>query len=703
MPFEKKQTRAKEKETDMENGIEVVCADALGWLAGQEECSLDAVICDPPYGLEFMGKEWDKPGALWHDQEGLREKDIYVGTDGVIRKKASMFSQHHPTPIFCAGTAYQEWCREWGRLALRALKPGGWLLAFGGTRTIHRLTCGLEDAGFEIRDMIEWFYGSGFPKSFDVSKGFDYRAFAEWLREVRPGAMRWAKKLWNATEPKDGAAKDKRRPTGRWLWRWCEVAEGVFGELLGKREVVGRRNPFPPDHARPNKDIERWSAGRDGGLFDDGRDYLDVTAPATELAREWEGYGMALKPSHEPILVARKPLEGNVCDNVERWGAGALNVDGCRVNLAGMEEHRTAGTATFAKDRESADVIYGTGNEDINSKQLERQRMGLNPRYSPAGRWPPNLVFSHAVGCVRVGTKRVVSEASRSIRATDASGGILGRPKPEGSPRTGYRDADGREEVAAWECVEGCPVAALDRQSGELTSGALDRSKITAPNKTYGARPLQLEGCYEPNTGGASRFFPQFGWADVDFCYCAKASRAERNAGCSGLELKRSSKMGAGMRSCVGHPERPLQGKTSSEDRRARNDHPTVKPVALLMWLARLTLKVHNLHNSDAYNRSEGDDTSPPNGGPVRAGRLPEPLREAATVRVADPFAGSGSSAIAWHLLNLEGYRIEGFCIDKDEHYCEIARARLEHVRKHGVRWLEVKPRAVDDKQPALF
>jgi hypothetical protein len=167
------------------------CLNALPYLA---DCSVDSVVTDPPYELGFMGKSWDRSGIAYN---------------------------------------VEVW-----KECLRVLKPGGHLLAFGGSRTYHRLACAIEDAGFEIRDQIQWIYGSGFPKSLDVSKAIDAAAGAE------RGVIGRAK----------GAASSQTHSLG----------------------------VFAPSY--------------------------DATAPATEEAKQWSGWGTALKPSHEPIIWARKPL-----------------------------------------------------------------------------------------------------------------------------------------------------------------------------------------------------------------------------------------------------------------------------------------------------------------------------------------------------------------------------------------------------------
>ncbi|MFO0453638.1 MAG: DNA-methyltransferase [Pseudomonadota bacterium] len=200
------------------------CFDVLRTLP---DCSVDSIVTDPPYGLTFMGKRWD-----------------------------------YDVP------SVEVW-----RECLRVLKPGGHLLAFAGTRTQHRMAVRIEDAGFEIRDMIAWVYGSGFPKSLDVSKAID-------------------------------------------------KAAGVAGDYGEKKPNVHSRG----DHALHDGWKRPWQDDPEA-VDRSGREYL----PGTDAARQWAGWGTALKPALEPITVARKPLTGTVAANVLEHGTGALNVDGCRV------------------------------------------------------------------------------------------------------------------------------------------------------------------------------------------------------------------------------------------------------------------------------------------------------------------------------------------------------------------------------------
>ena len=243
------------------------CRDALRTMA---DCSVDAVVTDPPYELNFMGKGWDNTGiandpALW----------------------AEVF---------------------------RVLKPGGHCAAFSASRTYHRMACAIEDAGFEIRDSLMWVYGTGFPKSQDVSKFIDKMAGAE--REVV------------ATIKKTPSAGGANTNEG-WVRPWAE-----------------------------------------------GKTTMDITAPATDAAQEWQGWGTALKPAFEPIVLARKPLsEGTVAANVLRWRTGALNIDGCRVPGQAQPFHN--GSAKHSNS-------LGGGTE------ASHYRGEWTP--TKDGRWPANVV-----------------------------------------------------------------------------------------------------------------------------------------------------------------------------------------------------------------------------------------------------------------------------------------------------------------------
>jgi DNA modification methylase len=290
------------------------CVEVLKTLGN---ASVDAVVTDPPYGLSFMGKRWDY--------------DV-------------------PT--------VEVWAE-----CLRVLKPGGHLLAFAGTRTQHRMAVRIEDAGFEIRDMIAWVYGSGFPKSLDVSKAIDKMAGAE-------------------------------------------------REVLGSRTKagIGGSQTFAQD---------AWTQANRGMIE------LPITAPATDAARRWSGWGTALKPAMEPITVARKPLIGTVAQNVLAHGTGAINVDGGRVG--------TGGGTRMVGGPNMLNKVYGRG-------------MGGGETEECGGRWPANLIHD--------GSGEVLErfpEQAGSFSTTPGSGkkGVTGWTKGSGKSTGGVTTHDNTRGSAA--------------------------------------------------------------------------------------------------------------------------------------------------------------------------------------------------------------------------------------------------------------
>lgn len=381
--------------------------DCRHGLAMLPDNSIDAVLTDPPYEIGFMGNAWDRSGIAY---------DVAM----------------------------------W-REALRVLKPGGHILAFSGSRTYHRMTCAIEDAGAEIRDSIMWVYGSGFPKSLDISKALD-------------------------------------------------KAAGV------DREIVGRRNP-------------EGSGVAGGAEADSSGSHIwsgNLTSPqgVTLAAQIWEGWGTALKPAHEPICVARKPLAlGTVAANVLAHGVGGLNIDGCRVDA--WDGASTARKPSMVNNTPTA---FGRG-------------VAMGGNGSDLGRWPANFIH-------------------------------------DGSPEVLAMFPDAAGAKAPVKGTEGSP--ASDGQVGNF------RARVAS------AEP-------RGDAGSAARFYQQCAWTQADleaalFYYCAKASKREKGAD---------------------------------------NKHPTVKPIALGRYLARLIC--------------------PPGG------------------TLLDLFAGSGSFGVS---AKLEGFGFVGFELD---------------------------------------
>ncbi|KKK94529.1 hypothetical protein LCGC14_2681940, partial [marine sediment metagenome] len=227
------------------------------------------------------------------------------------------------------------WHELWAVEALRVLKPGGMLLSFGGTRTFHRLTCALEDAGFEIRDCLMWLYGSGFPKSLDVSKAIDkagewnaeFDDVRSWLREkVKEKGLKHGEIDRAIGNENSHMASHFLGTSQPMLPTWKQWV--IIKTLLGVDEDIDR----PPKCISYERAIIGFRKVHRGVAFtSDGPDELPITAPGTDAAKEWDGWGTALKPAWEPIILAMKPLDGTFSQNALKHGVAGLNVDGCRI------------------------------------------------------------------------------------------------------------------------------------------------------------------------------------------------------------------------------------------------------------------------------------------------------------------------------------------------------------------------------------
>ena len=249
--------------------------DVVEQLKNIDDESIDAIITDPPYNLSFMGKKWDNKGAPQQ---------------------------------------FQEWCSAWSAECLRVLRSGGYLLSFGGTRTFHRITSGIEDAGFVIKDCLSWNYGSGFPKSHNISKAIDKKAGE--VRERVP-----------IIDIRSG--KEKTKDIGK-------------GWKMTSKEYTT---------------------------------YSDVAI--TPDAEKWNGYGTALKPAWEPIILAQKPFKGTIVENVLTHGVGGMNIDATRIESDGSHKR------PFQPTNQQRD-IYG--------KQTGFQPTNAN------GRFPANTIFDEEAG-----------------------------------------------------------------------------------------------------------------------------------------------------------------------------------------------------------------------------------------------------------------------------------------------------------------
>jgi DNA modification methylase len=328
--------------------MKLLLGDCLDKLKELEDNSIDSVVTDPPYGLSaaknsgksskggFMGKQWD----------------------------------------------YDVPSQEIWEECMRVLKPGGHILSFAGSRTYHRMAVRIEDAGFEIRDQIMWIYGSGFPKSHNIGKAFDKRGGNNHLvSEV-------AEKLKEARESR-GISKteaDKLFCDGTTNYQWFEGRkDGVrlpddnsFDKICNEWDEL---KPYQDLIKSANREVVGKYEGDVGGLGGErlGEKGGDITIASTDVAKQWEGWGTALKPAHEPIVMARKPLVGTVANNVLEWGVGGINIDGCRVGNEKVSTHSNGVGNTGDKG------IYGTFGNQLGSEERE-------------GRFPANIIFDEEAG-----------------------------------------------------------------------------------------------------------------------------------------------------------------------------------------------------------------------------------------------------------------------------------------------------------------
>jgi site-specific DNA-methyltransferase (adenine-specific) len=575
-----------------------------------DDNSVDSIVCDPPYELGFMGKRWDASGIAYDT------------------------------------TLWAE--------CLRVLKPGGHLIAFGGTRTYHRMTVAIEDAGFEIRDSVIWMYGSGFPKSLDVSKAIDKQAG---------------------------------------IWR-------------GRAGVIQSENS-----AMSGANYERTDKGD----------------PATPDAQQWHGYGTALKPAHEPAVLARKPLTGTVADNVLTWGTGALNIDGCRVEA--HDGYEKAWDKPVKTNLGNGSQAFDTGT----SAERGTHEVDISANKPVGGRWPANVILDeHAA-------EALDEQSGHSVSKSGGKSGSNANPMSwhesnSNRPRVGHTDSGGAsrffyniahenvctlcyntyvkdmtkesicESICAsnvenrgWTTQETSEFTAHVRalmMQGELlaqtvksvaslcdlcatsiavalvatkTSGfnrnlcerILDYMPSSASStliqnlasyadaqdstdttqtiqsllRLFGSVLRATENCIKPGKRGKA-VGDNAPDTETRFLYVAKASRAEREAGLDGLEVR---KVESDFRQ--GGMANPRD--TGNYAHRA-NHHPTVKPITLMRHLVRLVT---------------------PKGGTV-----------------LDPFMGSGSTGCA---AMLEGMRFVG--IDITAEYVDIAERRIQH-------WLNQNP-----------
>ena len=541
----------------------IYTGDCLEVLAGLPENSVDTCITDPPYELGFMGKKWDS-----------------------------------------SGIAFQP---ETWQAVFRVLKPGAILLAFGGTRTYHRMVCAIEDAGFEIRDTIAWVYGSGFPKSYDISKGIDKQA-------------------------------------------------GATGEVIGKEMVdIGMQSG-------------NMHAGRKSVIVE-----RDITAPSTPEARLWHGWGTALKPAFEPIVVAMKPIDGTFVNNALTWGVAGLWIDGGRVGFQDDADYQESTQKNRHGDFNS------NGGIRVPTKGIYHGDNRPPVNYEPSkGRFPANLIHSGEDEVVGLFPQTKSGNLNHGHKRGDGTGnsfmggggvvqGNYGGDSgsaarffycAKSSRRERNNGLDGYLTVKynndksnngglSWKDVSTVAVQLLRKvmsdtealsfnigESGESITGQCLKDSLstiltviskTIESKILHSLTLSLTNEY---TAGANCETANGGSPAESVESLRKWILTTTNGS---MELARGASNVA--------LQMLLRTKNADAWSQATNFHSTVKPIELMRYLVRLT--------------------KTPTGGVV-----------------LDPFMGSGTTGIA---CVLEGREFIG--IEREAEYVEIAEKRIAHYR----------------------
>ena len=458
---------------------QIILGDCLYILKLLGDNSVDSIVTDPPYHLTSIVKRFGKKGSA----------PAKEGKDGSFKRLSGGFmgKTWDGTDENGNGIAYNV---DMWKECLRVLKPGGYLLSFGGTRTYHRMAVAIEDAGFEVRDMINWCYGSGFPKSLNIG---------------------------NAVDKLQGNKREKL---------------GTKYELLKQGSKPGTFGDRHEGYQRP------WQKNKNSEAYF-----------VTKGTSEWEGWGTALKPAHEPICMARKPLtEKTVAKNCLKWGTGGINIDESRVGT-------------------SDDIPSRKADNNVKYKNVgQNYSIGIRNEFTPTqGRFPANLILSDS------------------------------------------------EEVR--ECFP------------ETKGMASQVDTKETPSNYFGAHKKAGYRYGRGDQGNASRFFKSI-------IYQAKASKSERNKGCEELEEK--------AKVFNGQSDKPSEDMKDVEKRFTTlpkaNNHPTVKPIALMEYLIKMVT---------------------PKGGVV-----------------LDPFAGSGTTLVA---AKQNGFKYIG--IELTEEYIPIIEARLSAVK----------------------
>ncbi|KKL83374.1 hypothetical protein LCGC14_1975350, partial [marine sediment metagenome] len=552
---------------------EIIESELLEWLKSYNGPRYHAVLSDPPYALISITKRFGRPSSV----------PAQHGSDGRFSRLSKGFMSSE-WDSFRDYEHYQSWVSEWAKLLIeKALYPGAVCLFFGGTRTFHHLGVGLETGGFEIVDCLMWLHGQGFPKSHDVSKGIDKingesgRAgkFVTWLRTTGV-TKKQVNQITNTVDMgRHYLGTDQPAIPTRVLWKKLRPLCGdiplwvdeLVERIEAEREVIETRTDLGKRMINylPTEETE-----------------FDVTAPATDPAKQWDGYGTALKPAWEPVFLCRAPRgKYTFAQLVVEFGSGALNIDGGRLGYA--SESDKAGATPQGRPTSRQGGLAGGLQDDRDRIDFERPEQ--------KGRWPANLILSHTDECVKVGEFEVEGRViNRWKDGMLPFGGGAGQEYETVDPaRAGEPSAErtyeheggtdfamkpgarrGTETVDLYACVPSCPMRMLDDQAGELHSGFFSGHRNSDKTRNvYGAFKGTNEDQSRPaNTGGPSRFF-----------YTAKANRSEKDKGLENFYWKRTDD---GF-------ERIGISEYEGLDKRGRAHgciHPTVKPLELLRYLS---------------------------------------------------------------------------------------------------------------------
>jgi DNA modification methylase len=321
----------------------IINGDSAEILKQFEDNSIDAVVTDPPYGIEFLGKEWDQnTGAI-----------------------------------------------EIWRECLRVLKPGGHLLAFSAARTYHHLATNIESVGFEIRDQIMWIYASGFPKAQDIGKAIDRRGGMVSNHKDTKSLKALLIELFKASGKSNTQINKECGFNAAGYLRQHDNGVDGWGYALplnDKWHIVKKVLNCSDEYDKYFVSSERQVVGtKESGCFDQNfkshtigarSRTVDITQPATEQANHWHGWKTALKPAHEPIVMARKPMRGSTIDNVLRHGVGALNIDATRIATAESIKGARASMQTGAPHFQGTDT--NTADNEVVWRQNEQGRYPSN-------------------------------------------------------------------------------------------------------------------------------------------------------------------------------------------------------------------------------------------------------------------------------------------------------------------------------------